>query len=129
MLHARVVRENVVAALPVAEETDDTGVGAVEYANNAAFGALGSVASAGPEDSGEDVVTVHGVLNGVAGNKDVAGVLRCGDIGDDEAVAVVVEHEAPGEFVAPGGGGGVQAGAGWIGTIIGRGWSGVFFPF
>ena len=73
---------------------------AVEDADDAAFGALGSVAGAGAKNFGEDVIAVHGVLDGVTGNKDVAGVLRRGDVGDDEAVAVVVEDEAAGEFVA-----------------------------
>ena len=36
----------------------------------------------------------------VARNEDVAGVLRRGDVGDDEAVAIVMEDEAAGEFVA-----------------------------
>ena len=102
MLHAGVVWEDVVAALAVAEEADDAGMSAVEDADDAAFGALRAVTGAGAEDFGEDVVAVHGVLDGIAGNKDVAGVLRGGDIGDDEAVAVVVEDEATGEFVAAG---------------------------
>ena len=102
MLHAGVVGEDVVAALAVAEEADDAGMGAVENADDAAFGALGAVTGAGAKNFGEDVVAVHGVLDRGAGNKDVAGVLRGGDIGDDEAVAVVVEDEATGEFVAAG---------------------------
>ncbi len=116
VLHAGVVGEDVVAALAVAEEADDAGMGAVEDTDDAAFGALGAVTGAGAKDFGEDVIAVHGVLDGGAGNKDVSGVLRGGDIGDDEAVAVVVEDEAAGEFVATGGEGGVGAGARLVGT-------------
>src|ERR1700750_2958004 len=74
VLHAGVVGEDVVAALAVAEEADDAGMGAVENADDAAFGALWAVTGAGAEDFGEDVVAVHGVLDGVAGYEDVAGI-------------------------------------------------------
>jgi len=80
-------------------------MGAVENADDAAFGALRAVTGAGAEDFGEDVVAVHGVLDGVAGYEDVAGILRGRDVGNDEAVTVVVEDQAASEFVATGGGG------------------------
>ena len=67
VLHARVVGEDVVAALAVAEEADDAGMGAVENADDAAFGALGAGTVAGAQDFGEDVVAVHGVLDGRRG--------------------------------------------------------------
>src|SRR5580704_10183385 len=96
VLHARVVGEDIVAALTVAEEADHAGVGAVEYANDAAFGALGAGTRPGAQNFGEDVVAMHGVLDSIAGDKDVASVLGCGDVWDDEAVTVVMEDEAAG---------------------------------
>src|SRR5580704_12624882 len=126
VLHARVVRENVVAALTVAEEADDAGMGAVENANDAAFGALRAVTGTRAKNFGEDVVAVHGVLNRGAGDKDVASVLGSWNVGDDEAVSVVVEDEAAGEFVAAGGRWGICAGR--LGSALG-GLGGLFFPF
>jgi hypothetical protein len=128
VLHTGVVGQDVVAALAEAEEADDTGMGAVENANNAAFGALRAGACAGAKDFGEDVVAVHGVLDGVAGDKDVTGVLWGGDIGDDEAVAVMVEDEAAGEFVAAGGGLGLGCTGGALPALRGCR-TGIAFPF
>ncbi len=126
MLHAGVVRKDVVAARTVTEEADDAGMSAVENADDAAFGALRAVTGAGAENFGEDVVAVHGVFDGIAGNKDVAGVLRGGDVGYDEAVAVVMEDEAAGEFVAAGTEGEIECSR----TTIGLGSrSALVFPF
>lgn len=43
---------------------------------------------------------MHGVFDCISRNEDVASVLRRGYVGYDEAVAIVMEHEAAGEFVA-----------------------------
>ena len=64
VLHARVVGKDVVAARTVAEKADDARVSAVENADDAAFGALRAVTGAGAQNFGEDVVAVHGVLDG-----------------------------------------------------------------
>ena len=75
-------------------------MGAVENFYDAAFGALGAgVTGAGAKEFGEDVIAVHGVLDGEAGDKNVAGVLGGGFIGDDEAVAIVMEDQTAANFV------------------------------
>jgi hypothetical protein len=125
VLHARVVGEDVIAALTVTEEADDAWMGSVEDANDATFGPLGAGTSTGSKDFGEDVVAVHGVLDGVAGDKDVAGVLGRGDVGYDEAIAVMVKDEAAGEFIATGGGSLRRA----VRVAFGGGWGGFAFPF
>ena len=137
MLHARIVGEDIVAALAVAEKTNNAGMRAVEDANDSALGPLWTRTGAGAKDFGEDVVAVHGVLDGVAGDKDVAGILGGGDIGDDKTIAVVVEDESAGQFIAAGvmvprvmaaGGGGVVR-AGLAGMVLSGGLGGIFFPF
>jgi hypothetical protein len=49
------------------------------------------------------VVAVHGVLDVIAGDKEVAVKIGDGDIGDNKAVAVVMEDETAADFVAGGG--------------------------
>jgi hypothetical protein len=72
----------------------------VEDSNDAAFGALRAGDAAQTLDFCENVIAVHGVLDGVARDEDVAVKLRYGGIGDDEAVAVVVKNEAAFYFIA-----------------------------
>ncbi|HKE08165.1 MAG TPA: hypothetical protein VKB48_10060 [Candidatus Acidoferrum sp.] len=49
------------------------------------------------------MVAVHGVLDVIAGDKEVAVKIGDGDIGDDKAVAVVMEDQTAADFVARGG--------------------------
>jgi hypothetical protein len=73
---------------------------AVEDSNDAAFGALRSgAATRAALDFCKDVVTVHGIFDGVARNEDVAIELRHRNIRDDKAVAVVVEDQAALNFI------------------------------
>jgi hypothetical protein len=74
-----------------------------QNAEDAPFGALRAVPDSGAENLGEDAIAVHGVFHRIAGDKDIADVLRGGNVWHDEAVAVVMEDEAAGEFVAAGG--------------------------
>jgi hypothetical protein len=127
VLHAGVVRHDVITARTIVEESDDAGVSPAENADDAAFGALGAVTGAGAKDFGEDVIAMHGVFDGDAGNKYVAGVLGGGNVGDDEAVAVVMKDEAAGQFVAAGGKRG--RGAGGVGVTLGWRSRGLTFPF
>jgi hypothetical protein len=73
---------------------------------------------------------MHGVLDSVAGDKDVARVLGCRYVWDDEAVTVVMEDEAAGELVAAGDGGlGLVAGPVGVALSLGRRRGGFAFPF
>jgi len=99
VLDANVVRKDDIPLGAVAKETDDGGVRAVEDSNDATLGALGARDAAQALDLCENVIAVHGVLNGVAGDEHIAVELRHGGIGDDEAVTVVVKNEAALDFV------------------------------
>jgi hypothetical protein len=46
------------------------------------------------------VIAVHGVFDEIARDKKIAVEIRNGDVGDNEAVAVLVEDEASFDFVA-----------------------------
>jgi hypothetical protein len=100
VVDARVVGQNDVVAAAVAEEADDGRMSAAEDADDAAFGAARSSEAADFLDFGEDVVAVHGVFDVGAGDEEVAVELGDRSVGDDEAVAVMVEDEAPFYFVA-----------------------------
>jgi hypothetical protein len=54
-------------------------------------------------DLGDDVIAVHGVFDGIARNENITIHIGKGDIGNDEAVAILMENEATLDFV-PGGG-------------------------
>ena len=51
-------------------------------------------------DTGDDVIAVHGVVYVIARDEKIAIEIGDGDVGDDEAVAIVVKHETAGDFVA-----------------------------
>ena len=95
-----VVGENDVVAAAGTEEADDGWMSAAEDANDAAFGAAGSREATDFLDFGEDVVAVHGVFNIGAGDEEVAIELGDESVGNDEAVAVVMEDETAFDFVA-----------------------------
>jgi len=99
VLDANVVRQDDIPLGAVAKQTDDGGVRAVEHSNDAAFGALGAGDAAQALDFCENVIAVHGVLDGVAWDEDVAVELWHGGIRHDEAVAIMVENEAACDFV------------------------------
>jgi hypothetical protein len=107
VLDANVVWQDNIVLSAVAKKTDDRGMRAVEDSNDAAFGALRASDAAQTLNFCENVIAVHGVLDGVARDEDVAVELRHGRIGDDEAVAVVVKNEAAFDFVAAGERGGL----------------------
>jgi hypothetical protein len=100
VLDAGIVGDDDAAARGVTEETDDGGMRAGDDAEDAAFGAAGSGGAAQAGNFGDDVVTVHGVFDEVARDEEIAVEIRNGDIGDDEAVAVLVENEAALDFIA-----------------------------
>jgi hypothetical protein len=100
MLDANVVGQDDVVLSAIAKKTDDRGMRAVEDANDAAFGPLRASDAAQMLDFCKNVIAVHGVLDGIAGDEDVAVELRHGRIGHHEAIAVVVKNEAAFYFVA-----------------------------
>ena len=99
MLDAGIVRHDDAAARGVTEEADDGGMRAGDDAEDAAFGAAGSGRSAEPGNFGDDVIAVHGVLDEVARDEEIAVEIRNSDIGDDETVTVLMEDEAAFYFV------------------------------
>ena len=73
---------------------------ASDDADDAALGAAGTGRTAEAGNFGDDVVAVHGVLDVIARNEKVAVEIGDGDVGHDEAVSVLMEHEAALDFVA-----------------------------
>src|SRR6266566_1666599 len=75
---------------------------AVQDANDAALGTLGARDAAPPLDLHQNVVSVHGVFDGIPGDVYIAIQLGHGRIRHHEAVAVRVKDQAPPEFVTNG---------------------------
>lgn len=73
---------------------------AVKNPNDAAFGALSPRYAAGAAlDFCEDVVAMHGVFDGVAGNEDVTIELRHRSFGHDKPIAIVMKNQASFYFI------------------------------
>ena len=85
------------------ELADDGGMRAADDAHNAAFGAAGAGVAAEAVDLGDDVIAVHGVFDGVARNENVAIHVGKSDVGNDEAVAILMQNKPALDFVAGGG--------------------------
>lgn len=103
MLDARVIGRDDTSARGVTELADDGRMRAADNAHNTAFGAAGAGVAAEAVDLGDDVITVHGVFDGIARNEDVAIHIGESNIGNDEAVAILMENEAALDFIAGGG--------------------------
>jgi len=73
---------------------------AAQDLNDAAFSALRAGNATQTLNFCQNVVAVHGVLDGVARNENIAVELRHRRIRDDEAIAVVVKNEASFYFIA-----------------------------
>jgi len=113
MLDAGVIRRDDTPARGVAELADDGRMRAADNAHNTAFGAAGAGVAAKAVDLGDDVIAVHGIFDGVARNEDVAIHVGESDIGNNKAVAILMENEAALDFIA---GGGFL-----LGDLLGRG--------
>src|SRR5205807_4521939 len=110
VLDAGVVGENHVSLRAVTKQTHDRGVRAVQDANDAALATLGAWDTAPPLDLHQNVVSVHDVFDGIAGDVYVAIQPWQGRILHHEAVAVRVKDQTPREFVTTDGTkGGVRA--------------------
>ena len=103
MLDARVKRRNDTAARGVVKLADDGGMRAADDAHNTPFGATRSRMAAEAVDLGDDVIAVHGVFDGIARNENITIHIGKGYIGNDEAVAILMENEAAFDFIAGGG--------------------------
>jgi len=100
VLDAGIVGDDDAAARGVPEEADDGWMRARDDAEYAAFGAAGSGDAAKAGNLSDDVVAVHGVFDEIAGDEEVAVEIGNGNVGNDEAVAVLMEDEASFDFVA-----------------------------
>jgi hypothetical protein len=118
VLDAGIVWDDDAAARGVPEEADDGWMRARDDAEYAAFGAAGSGDAAKAGNLGDDVVAVHGVFDEIAGDEEVAVEIGNGNVGNDEAVAVLMEDEASFDFVA---GNGFVLGEFVWGRRLGRG--------
>ena len=82
---------------------------ASEDADDGAFGAARSGDAVRGFHSGDDLVAVHGAVYAAGRNEEIAVELRHRGRGNDEAVAVVMQHEAAFYFIAS------QDNCGWLG--------------
>jgi hypothetical protein len=88
-------------------------MGAADDANDTAFGTPRAGHTGETRDARDDVITVHGVFDVVARDEKIAVYVGDSYIGDNEAVAVLMEHQAAANFVA-------RRGL-MLGNIFGRG--------
>src|SRR5271157_2222023 len=72
---------------------------AADDAHNASFSAAGAGVAAEAGNFSHDMIAVHGVFDGVARNENVAIHVGKSDIGNDKAVAILVENEAALDFI------------------------------
>ena len=73
---------------------------AADNANYAAFGTARAGHTGEARDASDDVIAVHGVFDVVARDEKIAVDVGDSDIGNDEAVAVLMEHEVAADLVA-----------------------------
>jgi len=100
VLDSNIVRQNHIVLGSVAKQTDHGRMRAAQDSNDAAFSALRAGNATQTLNLCQNVVAVHGVLDGVARNENIAVELRHRRIRDDEAIAVVVKNEASFYFIA-----------------------------
>jgi hypothetical protein len=97
---------------------------AAQDANDAAFRTLRSGDSAQPLNFHENMIAVHGILDGVARDENVAVELRHRRIRDNKAIAVVMKNQASFYFCT------IRERGGWrsASRALGRGFA-AGFPF
>src|SRR5258708_25628044 len=103
VLDANVVRQDDIPARGITKQAHHRGMRATENSHDAAFGSLRSGEASHAAELHKDLVAVHGVSDGITGNKNVAVQLRHRLFRHDEAIAIMVEDEAALDFVATGG--------------------------
>ena len=94
MLNARLVWKDEIAALAIAENTDDRRVSAAENPHDAALGASRGSSTLASRvaafDTGDNLVAVHGIAQLVRRNEEVAIEIRPGRLWNDEAVTIAM---------------------------------------
>lgn len=100
VLNARIVGDDDATAGSVAEQTNHGGMSASNDANDAAFGTASARDSAETGDFSDDGIAMHGVFDAVARNEDIAIDVGKRDVGDNKAVAILMENETAANFVA-----------------------------
>ena len=103
VLHARIIGCDDTAARDVAKKSDNGRMRAGNDADNAPFGTACARKSAEASDFGNDVIAVHGVLDVVARDEEVAVKIGNGQVWNDKAIAILVKDQAAANFVARGG--------------------------
>ncbi len=75
-------------------------MGATDDADDAAFGTSSTGQTAESGNSCDNGIAVHGVFDVIARNENVAIDIGKRDIGDDEAVTILMKNESAFDFVA-----------------------------
>ena len=94
--NARVVRQDVVAVRPVAEQADEGRMLVLDNLHHAAFGAPVGAAA---RDARENVIAVHRIAEIVAADEEIAVNSRHRLLRNQEAVAIAVRDDAAGHQV------------------------------
>ena len=100
VLHTSVVRQHDVSARAIAKQTNEGGMRAVQDSQDAALGALRARYTAAPLNLHQDVVSVHGVLDGVSSDIHIAIELGYRDVRHYKAIAVGMEDQPALEFIS-----------------------------
>src|SRR5438477_447259 len=100
VLDARVVGEDGISACAVTKQADDGGMGAVQDAKDSALGALCPRDAGPPLHLYENVISVHGVFDGIARDVHVAIELGNGSIRNHKAITVGMKDQAALQFIA-----------------------------
>ena len=85
------------------ELADDGGMCAADYAHNTPFGTAGAGVAAEAGNLSDDMITMHGIFDGVARDENIAIHVGKRNIRYNEAVAILMKNEAALDFVAGGG--------------------------
>jgi hypothetical protein len=99
VLNARIVGDDDATAGSIAKQANDGGMSASNDANDAAFGTTSAGESAEAGDFGDDGIAMHGIFDAVTRNENVAIDVGKGDVGDNKAVAILMENETTANFV------------------------------
>jgi hypothetical protein len=93
---ARVVRQHVITLGTVSKQADDRGMFALDDLDDAAFGATVGAAAL---DACQDAIAVHGVVESIAADEEIAIDFWNRLIGDKKAIAVSVRDDSSGDEI------------------------------
>jgi hypothetical protein len=100
VLDARIIRGDHTAAGSIVELADDGWMRAADNAHNAPFGTARAGVATEAGNFSDDMITMHGIFDGVARDKNIAIHVGQGNIWYNEAVAILMKYEAALDFVA-----------------------------